>query len=57
MNRIKINGWEVSLLPAYNTEDTIESLSDLLANHGYNSRTDWQRYREVGKKWRRKKVS
>lgn len=57
MKKIFINGWEVEIAHEYHTEHMVESLEALLSNHVYNANKDWEQYRKVGNRWRKKKAS
>lgn len=57
MKTIFVNGVKVEILAEYNQADIVEGLEQLLRNHQYNVRTDWQSYRKVGKLWKNKKTS
>lgn len=54
MKTITINGWDIYILAQYDTEQTTEQLKALMGNHMYNVNTDWDNYRRVGKKWKKK---
>ena len=54
MRKINIKGWTIEVLPEYLTEQRLSDLESLIANQVYNMNTNWENYRKVGQKWKRK---